>query len=107
MGINKENIHYTIHYGVPSSMESFYQEAGRAGRDSNLFSSKNTAKSYVILTRAPTKRAGGSNTKNFDKSLEKLWDRDASLSEIESISEEIKMSDIYPQIFLQNVRNID
>jgi len=44
MGINKPNVRYTIHAALPQSMESFYQEAGRAGR------TKDTSYCYILYT---------------------------------------------------------
>jgi ATP-dependent DNA helicase RecQ len=46
MGIDKPNIRYTIHYVIPHSVEAFYQEAGRAGRDGK----KDSAHSFVVYS---------------------------------------------------------
>ncbi len=50
MGIDKPNIRYTVHIGLPESIESFYQEAGRAGRD------RNKAECAIILSDDDSRR---------------------------------------------------
>lgn len=44
MGINKPNVRWVVHYGMPSSLESYYQEVGRAARD------RKPAYAYLLLS---------------------------------------------------------
>ncbi|MDH5186370.1 MAG: helicase-related protein, partial [candidate division WOR-3 bacterium] len=67
MGIDKPNIRYTIHLGIPHSIESFYQEAGRAGRD------KKIAHCSIIVSNDDPNRT------------KKLLDPNTKIEEIESI----------------------
>jgi ATP-dependent DNA helicase RecQ len=51
MGIDKPNIRWTVHYGLPGSIEAFYQEVGRAGRD------RRQAHNVLILSESDPERS--------------------------------------------------
>jgi ATP-dependent DNA helicase RecQ len=103
MGIDKQNIFYTFHYGLPSSVEALYQEAGRAGRwDKNKKENKDKAGKCYVLFSPET---------HDSERVERLFHKDTTFAEMKEISNEVGFGgkDIFKQVFLftQGQNDID
>jgi ATP-dependent DNA helicase RecQ len=72
MGIDKSNIRYVVHFGIPSSIEAYYQEVGRAGRDRR--------KSHCILVMSEFSEGRARQLLADDAHLESVRERHSGTS---------------------------
>jgi len=98
MGIDKPNVRMTVHINIPQSIESFVQEAGRAGRDGKV------ATSYILYNRGNVALKGNADDPyHLDKDILMFFHKNSFKGEIK---ERVMMHELRSKITFPNINNI-
>ena len=90
MGIDKDNVKYTIHSCLPQSVESFYQEAGRAGREKDK-----SVKSHCYIVYKPERE-------EVKDEIEKIFRMDTGIADRKELSKNLN-NDLSTIMFFWNI----
>jgi ATP-dependent DNA helicase RecQ len=98
MGIDKPNVRMTVHINIPQSIESFVQEAGRAGRDGKV------ATSFILYNKGNVElNNGAQNGSHLDKEVLLFFHKNSFKGQIK---ERVMMHELRTKVTFPNISNI-